>query len=118
MHNIILTTLRAAKRIPQKEIATLLKMSQANYSDLETGKTKINYDIALKLAKIFDVSPEVFNTEKAMVFNNNSGANSKSIHNFENYNENDKEILQQLVIKMDSFFTIMQQVLEEIKKKK
>jgi transcriptional regulator with XRE-family HTH domain len=113
MQNIVLRTLRVAKNLTQDTLANMLDMSQANYSDLENGKTKINSDIGLKLADIFDVSPEVFNTEKQFVYNHNQGTHSKGITT-ENYHETDKETTQILLQKIDSLFLQLQQEREAV----
>ena len=55
-----LRLLRMAKNLKQKVIADLLGMSQANYSNLENGKTKLNVDAAKKLAKYYGVEESIF----------------------------------------------------------
>ncbi|GIQ60715.1 helix-turn-helix domain-containing protein [Flavobacterium collinsii] len=44
--------IRIIKGYSQQYIADLLEMSQAGYSDMETGKTKINLDKLQKIAQI------------------------------------------------------------------
>jgi transcriptional regulator with XRE-family HTH domain len=118
MQNVILRTLRVAKNLTQDALGNMLDMSQANYSDLENGKTKISTDIALKLADIFDVSPEIFITDKQFVYNHNIGTNSKSIHNFEHYHESEKETIQILLQKVDSLYLQLQQERDEVNKER
>ena len=60
MQSDTLRLFRMAKNLKQKVIADLLGMSQANYSNLENGKTKINADAAKKLAKYYGVEEGVF----------------------------------------------------------
>jgi len=63
MQSDTLRLFRMAKNLKQKVIADLLGMSQANYSNLENGKTKINSDAARKLAKYYGVEDGVFFTD-------------------------------------------------------
>lgn len=48
--------LREDKDLLQKEIAEILKITQRNYSYLETGKTDIPTDILIKLSYFYDIS--------------------------------------------------------------
>ena len=48
--------LREDKDLLQKEIAKILKITQRNYSYLETGKTDIPTDILIKLSYFYDIS--------------------------------------------------------------
>ncbi len=87
MQSVILRTLRAAKNYQQKDMADLLHMSQPNYSDLETGKTRISNEVAHKLGELLEVNPMVFSSEKPVVFNHNftNNCNSKGVVNTEHY---------------------------------
>jgi transcriptional regulator with XRE-family HTH domain len=114
MQNIISRTLRVAKNLPQKTIADMLDMSQANYSDLENGKTKINGLVGQKLADIFDVDPLVFSSEKPMIFNHNVGTQNKGIINTESYIEAEKETMQIMLQKVDSLFIQLQKEREAV----
>jgi transcriptional regulator with XRE-family HTH domain len=60
----LLRYFRTLHNLKQKTIADLLGMSQANYSDLENGKTKLGSIAAEKLAKHYGVSSNQFYTEK------------------------------------------------------
>jgi transcriptional regulator with XRE-family HTH domain len=115
MQSVILRTLRAAKNYQQKDMADLLHMSQPNYSDLETGKTKISNEVAHKLGEVLEVNPMVFSSEKPIVFNHNFSDNSKAINNTENYNDyRDKELFTSLLQKIDSMFIALQQEKEAV----
>lgn len=48
--------LRKDKDLLQKEIAEILRITQRNYSYLETGKTDIPTDILIKLSYFYDIS--------------------------------------------------------------
>jgi transcriptional regulator with XRE-family HTH domain len=117
MQSVILRTLRAAKNYQQKDMADLLHMSQPNYSDLETGKTKISNEVAHKLGEVLEVNPMVFSSEKPVVFNHNftNNGNSKGVVNTEHYNDNtDKELFTSLLQKVDSMFIALQQEKEAV----
>ena len=55
---------RTLHNLKQKTIADLLGMSQANYSNLENGKTKLSSITAEILAKQYGVSSNQFYTDK------------------------------------------------------
>ena len=59
----LLRYFRNMHNLKQKTVADLLGMSQANYSDLENGKTKLSYAAAEKLAKHYGVSSNQFYTD-------------------------------------------------------
>lgn len=48
---------RKYKGLTQKEVASLLLMSQQQYSRFETGKFELNYQQILKLCQILDITP-------------------------------------------------------------
>ena len=61
----LLRYFRNLHNLKQKTVAGLLGMSQANYSDLENGKTKLSYIAAEKLAKHYGVSSSQFYTDSS-----------------------------------------------------
>jgi len=60
----LLRYFRTLHNLKQKTVADLLGMSQANYSDLENGKTKLSKSSAEKLAIQYGVSINQFLAEK------------------------------------------------------
>ena len=60
----LLRYFRTLHNLKQKTVADLLGMSQANYSDLENGKTKLSKSSAEKLAIQYGVSINQFFAEK------------------------------------------------------
>ena len=48
---------RKFKNMTQKELASLLLMTQQQYSRFETGKFELNYQQIVKLCEILDISP-------------------------------------------------------------
>ena len=53
----VLKEARKFKGLTQKEVASLLFMTQQQYSRFETGKFELNYQQILKLCKILDITP-------------------------------------------------------------
>jgi len=69
----ILKTAREAKGLSQKELAGLIKMQQAQYSRIESGKTDPSFTIVARLAKALGMSlPELFAAED--IFNDAKSA--------------------------------------------
>jgi transcriptional regulator with XRE-family HTH domain len=57
----VLKTVREAKNLSQKELASLLDMAQAQYSRIESGKTDPSFSAVVKIAKALGVTlPELF----------------------------------------------------------
>ena len=48
---------RIYKNMTQKELASLLLMTQQQYSRFETGKYELNYQQIIRLCEILDISP-------------------------------------------------------------
>lgn len=65
-----LKTIRIERNYSCQTMARLLKISKTYYWQIENGKRKLTYDLALKIAKIFLVTPdsifydEYYNFEK------------------------------------------------------
>lgn len=49
---------RKAKGVTQKEVATLLKKYQPDYSKYESGEIQLDYDKIVFLCKLFDITPD------------------------------------------------------------
>lgn len=56
--NLKLKQLRHAKGITTKEMANKLGISKAFYSQLENNKRTISYNMAIKIADIFNKKPD------------------------------------------------------------
>ena len=61
----LLRYFRNLHNLKQKTVADLLGMSQANYSDLENGKTKLSYTAAEKLAMHYGVTSSQLYTDSS-----------------------------------------------------
>ena len=48
---------RKDKGLTQKEVASLLNMTQQQYSRFENGIYELNYTLILELCKLYDISP-------------------------------------------------------------
>ena len=48
---------RKFKKLTQKEVATILHMTQQQYSRFENGVFELNYDQILFLCSIYDITP-------------------------------------------------------------
>lgn len=57
MHDILKQT-RLNNNFTSKYMAEKLNISAPFYSQLETGKRNLTYDMALRIAKIFDLKPD------------------------------------------------------------
>ena len=58
-----LKTARKYKGLTQKEVASLLRMTQQQYSRFENGVFELNYDQILYLCNLYDITPnELFDT--------------------------------------------------------
>lgn len=56
-----LIALRKKYGYSQYDMASLLKISQSYYSQIENGQKNLYYDVAVRIAKIFNLKPdEVF----------------------------------------------------------
>ncbi|MBQ8444116.1 MAG: helix-turn-helix transcriptional regulator [Clostridia bacterium] len=53
----VLKEARKFKGLTQKEVASLLLMTQQQYSRFETGKFELNYQQIVKLCEILDITP-------------------------------------------------------------
>ncbi len=49
---------RKAKGITQKEVASMLKKYQPDYSKYESGEIQLDYDKIVFLCKTFDITPD------------------------------------------------------------
>ena len=82
----LLRYFRTLHNLKQKTVADLLGMSQANYSDLENGKTKLSKSSAEKLAIQYGVSINQFIAEKEFELSSSSNEH-KPLPNQFNYQE-------------------------------
>ena len=88
--------IRELKNFTQEYMAEKLDISQAAYSKMEKGDTKISQDKLNKIAEILEVNPDDitdFDNKKVLnSFNNVKGSNNGII----TYNEKDMILIRQL----------------------
>ena len=57
---------RKDKGLTQKEVASLLKMTQQQYSRFENGVFQLNYEQILALCEIYEITPnEIFDIKRS-----------------------------------------------------
>lgn len=65
--------LRLLKGYKQQHVADLLKINQADYSEIENGLKKINLELVDEIAKVLEITPEgLLNFDKTLIFTNNN----------------------------------------------
>ncbi len=105
---------RTAKNLKQKVIADLLGMSQANYSNLENGKTKVNSDAAKKLADYYGVEADVFlfvhHPFTNPVISGNLAPAFQSVHHF----ETNEALLDPILDRMELLLNLLSDEKEEL----
>ncbi len=70
MKNLIevIKTHRKAQKINQKEIAEKMNISESNYRDVESGKTRLSIDFFLKACEILNLDPlQILNENKNLI---------------------------------------------------
>lgn len=88
-------SIRELKNLTQEYMAEKLDISQAAYSKLEKGNTKISEDKLNKIAEILEVNPEDitdFDNKKVLNSFNSIKGNNSNI----NYNDQDANIIRKL----------------------
>jgi transcriptional regulator with XRE-family HTH domain len=85
--NTKLRVLRIGKNWSQEYIAEKMGLTQAAYSKLESGQTKLTIDRAEKLANIYEIYPESFFSNRQII-NHNNGSSSVGIVYADNFYEN------------------------------
>ena len=67
---------RKRQKINQKEMGQLLVMSESNYRDIESGKTRLSLDIFLKSCKVLNLNPlELINDNQNLIIINDEEYN-------------------------------------------
>ena len=108
--------IRELKNFTQEYMAEKLDISQAAYSKMEKGDTKISQDKLNKIAEILEVNPDditdFYNKKVLNSFNNVKGSNNGII----TYNEKDMILIRQLYEdKVALLEKLLQKSEEEIK---
>ncbi|MBC7886535.1 MAG: helix-turn-helix transcriptional regulator [Ferruginibacter sp.] len=114
MQSDTLRLFRLAKNLKQKTVADLLGMSQPNYSDLENGKTKLNNRSAKKLADYYGVSSDAFLEGTPPTINTVMSSHNKTATNTAQYSENNKELLDPIITRMEILLNLLADEKEEL----
>lgn len=56
--NNTLKTIRNKHNYTSLDMAKMLKISKSYYSQIENGRRKLSYDMAIKIANIFNMKPD------------------------------------------------------------
>ena len=114
MQSETLRFLRTAQNLKQQTVAALLGMSQANYSNLENGKTKMNQEATAKLSSYYGVSKDVFSNDKQAFINHTIGGHGNSIVDASQQFETSKELLDPILTRMEILLNILADEKEEL----
>lgn len=83
----IIRDLREDRDLKQKDVADYLQMSRTTYNHYELGHTALNEDIIVKLAKLYNVTPNfILNYETPNEINDISLLKLKKLIERENIN--------------------------------
>jgi transcriptional regulator with XRE-family HTH domain len=75
-------TIRTVKGLSQDYVANMLEISQPAYSDIEKGKSKVNFEKLQNIADIFEMTvQEVISFDEKQIFNNTFNEKSKGFFN-------------------------------------
>src|SRR4051812_17036923 len=107
MQSETLRLLRTAQNLKQQTVASLLGMSQANYSNLENGKTKMNHEATAKLSSYYGVSEDVFSNDKQSFINHTIGVHANSLVDTSQRFETSKELLDPILARMEILLNIL-----------
>jgi transcriptional regulator with XRE-family HTH domain len=114
MQSDTLRLFRLSKNLKQQIIANLLGMSQANYSNLENGKTKINPVAARKLASYYRVSEDHFLHQNDPDNNPAIKGQNQYVNKTDQYVEPNEALLEPLLERMDLLLNILADEKEEL----
>ncbi|MGC4129245.1 MAG: helix-turn-helix transcriptional regulator [Bergeyella sp.] len=110
--------IRELKNLTQEYVAEKLDISQAAYSRLENGETKISKEKLLQIAEVLEVKPEdikAFDSQK--YFNSVGNVEGDNNYNGIYINENDTELIKKLYEdKIELLEEIMKQQKKELEK--
>lgn len=110
----ILRFLRLSKNLNQEVVAEAIGLHQSAYSELESGKKKMNPAIAENLAVYYNVTKEIFLTDSQPIINNNNGDHSKRMSNSEPFYEFEKEMLQAIMQRSEQFMKQLEDERKEL----
>lgn len=112
---------RELKGYSQEYVAELLGLSQNNYSNIETGRTKLTLNRLDDISKILNIDPiDLLKFDETLVFNNcnygNIGINNNSI--FNNESEDAKKRVNTTLEQLTSLIKHIEVLILDLNKKK
>ncbi|MGJ1417597.1 helix-turn-helix domain-containing protein [Sphingobacterium multivorum] len=101
--HIKLKILRDENAWSQDFVADRIGMSQAAYSKLESGQTKLTFDRAIQLAKVYEVEPEYFFSDDSRFVHYGKDNSFGPINKNTNYYRDDmvKELFEKILSEKD-----------------
>lgn len=94
--------LRESKGYSQEYVGSMLGIEQNTYSKLESGQIRLTVDRISKLAKLYDVTPDLLVSNELPIVNYNNGKFSKGIVNNDNYDSQySKELYEKMLLLKD-----------------
>jgi transcriptional regulator with XRE-family HTH domain len=102
--------LRESRGYSQEYVGSVLGIEQNTYSKLESGQIRLTVDRISKLAKLYEVNPDLLISSGLPIVNYNNGKFSKGIVNTESYHsQHSKEFYEQILL-------LKEQLIEEKEK--
>ncbi len=102
--------LRESRGYSQEYVGSVLGIEQNTYSKLESGQIRLTVDRISKLAKLYEVTPDLLVSSDLPIVNYNNGKFSKGIVNTENHDsQHSKELYEKMLL-------LKEQLIEEKEK--
>ena len=112
--------IRKNKGISHEAMAVNLGISQAAYTKLESGETKLTVDRLYKIAEILEIQVEdLLNAEEKGFHQeicNNKTITTISQQHVENLYQDNKEVYEMLIKSKDEQIALLQELIEKYKK--
>jgi len=90
--------IRLEKSLTQEELAEMCNLTASSISYIESGKKKASLKSLVKLGNIFGVTVDTF-----LIGNQKNDYNSDLIRIFEDFNNNQKQMIFEIVLLMKKF---------------
>ncbi|HAF32960.1 helix-turn-helix domain-containing protein [Sphingobacterium sp. UBA7038] len=115
--HIKLKIIRDENNWSQDFVAEKLGMSQAAYSKLESGQTKLTFDRAIQLSKVYDIEPEYFFSDDSKFIHYGKDNSFGPINKNTNYYRDDtfKDIFEKLLAEKDLRIEEYSQTIKDLK---
>lgn len=116
--HIKLKMLRDENGWSQDYIAESIGMSQAAYSKLESGQTKLTFERAAQIAKVYDVEPEYFFSDDSKFVHYGKDHSFGPIYKNENHFKDEavKDLYEKMLIEKDLRILEHKETIRDLKK--